>query len=228
MSTATLEHTESLLSSLNLDEAFYPAELHSENDSGLSPTLIEDLILKYLSGRGSASGRSMADHLCLPLVILEDRYSAMRSRQDISPVTSGMLGDHVYRLTDQGRERAQRAIDACAYAGPAPVPLEDYVNSVRAQNIRSEKPRRKQLEAAFADILVSPELLAQLGPATNAGRGLFIMDLQETAKQPSPSELPAVSAKQFLFLMQSSMMVRSSSSSTAHVTSRSVRRMRAF
>jgi len=174
MSTATLEHTESLLSSLNLDEAFYPAELHSENDSGLSPTLIEDLILKYLSGRGSASGRSMAEHLCLPLVILEDRYSAMRSRQDISPVTSGMLGDHVYRLTDQGRERAQRAIDACAYAGPAPVPLEDYVNSVRAQNIRSEKPRRKQLEAAFADILVSPELLAQLGPATNAGRGLFI------------------------------------------------------
>jgi predicted ATPase with chaperone activity len=174
MATDTLEHAESLLSSLNLDEAFYPPELHCENDSGLSPTLIEDLILKYLSGRGSASGRSIADHLSLPLVILEDRYAAMRARQDISPVTSGMLGDHVYRLTDQGRDRAQRAIHECAYAGAAPVPLEDYVNSVRAQNIRSEKPRRKQLEAAFADILVSPDLCAQLGPAVNAGKGLFI------------------------------------------------------
>ena len=85
-----------------------------------------------------------------------------------------MLGDYVYRLTDQGRDRAQRALRECAYAGPAPVPLEDYVNSVRAQNIRSEKPRRKQLEAAFSDILVSPELLGQLGPAINAGKGMFI------------------------------------------------------
>ena len=130
--------------------------LRSEKDSGLSPTLIEDLVLKYLSGVGSASGRAIADHLCLPLVVLENRYAAMRTRQEISPVSSGMLGDYVYRLTDQGRDRAQRAIRECAYAGPAPVPLEDYVNSVQAQNIRSEKPRRKQLEAAFADILVSP------------------------------------------------------------------------
>jgi predicted ATPase with chaperone activity len=174
MATDTLERAESLLSSLNLDEAFYPPELHCENDSGLGPTLIEDLILKYLSGRGSASGRAIADHLCLPLVILEDRYAAMRSRQDISPVTSGMLGDHVYRLTEQGRDRAQRAIHECAYAGPAPVPLADYVNSVHAQNIRAEKPRRRQLEAAFSDILVSPDLLAQLGPAVNAGKGMFI------------------------------------------------------
>jgi hypothetical protein len=77
-------------------------------------------------------------------------------------------------LTDQGRNNAQRALHECAYAGPAPVPLEDYVNSVRAQNIRSEKPRRKQLEAAFSDILISPDLLSRLGPAINAGRGMFI------------------------------------------------------
>jgi predicted ATPase with chaperone activity len=174
MATDILDHAESLLSTLNLEEGFRPQELRSENDSGLSATLIEDLILKYLSGVGSASGRAIADHVCLPLVVLDDRYSAMRARQEISPVNSGMLGDYVYRLTDQGRERAQRVIHACAYSGPAPVPLEDYVNSVRAQNIRSEKPRRKQLEAAFGDILVSPDLLGQLGPAINAGKGMFI------------------------------------------------------
>ena len=174
MATDTLEHAESLLAALSLDDGFHPQELRSEKDSGLSATLIEDLVLKYLSGVGSASGRAIADHLCLPLVVLENRYAAMRTRQEISPVSSGMLGDHVYRLTDQGRDRAQRAIRECAYAGPAPVPLEDYVNSVHAQNIRSEKPRRKQLEAAFADILVSPDLFGQLGPAINAGKGMFI------------------------------------------------------
>ncbi len=174
MATDTLERTESLLSALKLDEAFHPQEVRSEGESGLSATLIEDLVLKYLAGVGSASGRVIADHVCLPLPVLENRYAAMRSRQEIAPVSSGMLGDYVYRLTDQGRERAQRAIRECAYAGPAPVPLEDYMNSVRAQNIRSEKPRRKRLEAAFEDILVSQTLLGQLGPAINAGRGMFI------------------------------------------------------
>jgi hypothetical protein len=174
MATDTLERTESLLAALRLDESFHPQELRSEEDSGLSGTLIEDLVLKYLSGVGSASGRAIADHVCLPLAVLEKRYASMRSRQEISPVNSAMLGDYVYRLTDQGRDRAQRALRDCAYAGPAPVPLEDYVSSVRAQNIRAEKPRRKQLEAAFADILVSPELLGQFGPAINAGKGMFI------------------------------------------------------
>jgi predicted ATPase with chaperone activity len=174
MATATLEHPEAPSTPLKLEDGFHPQELRCENDSGLSATLIEDLVLKYLSGIGSASGRAIADHVCLPLVLLESRYAAMRSRQEIMPVTSGMLGDHVYRLTDQGRDRAQRAIRESAYAGPAPVPLEDYVNSVRAQNIRSEKPRRKQLEAAFSDILVSPDLVGQLGPAINAGKGMFI------------------------------------------------------
>jgi hypothetical protein len=221
MATDTLERAESLLSSLNLDDAFHPPELHCEKDSGLGPTLIEDLILKYLSGRGSASGRAIADHLCLPLVILEDRYAAIRSRQDISPVTSGMLGDHVYRLTEQGRDRAQRAIRECAYAGPAPVPLDDYVNSVHAQNIRSEKPRRKQLEAAFSDILVSPELLAQLGPAVNAGKGMLSMVPRATARQRLPSGSLAVSVKQSSFLTRSLTTARSLSCSTAPVTPRS-------
>lgn len=174
MATDTLEHAESLLAALKLDEGFRPQDIRSEKDSGLSAALIEDLILKYLSGVGTASGRAIADHLCLPLVVLENRYATLRTRQEVSPVNSAMLGDYVYRLTDQGREKAQRAIHACAYAGPAPVPLEDYANSVHSQNIRSEKPRRKQLEAAFSDILVSPDLLGQLGPAINAGKGMFI------------------------------------------------------
>jgi predicted ATPase with chaperone activity len=174
MATETLERAESLLAALKLDEGFLPQEIRSEQETGLSATLIEDLILKYLSGVGSASGRAIADHLCLPLVVLENRYAAMRTRQEISPVSSGMLGDYVYRLSDQGRDKAHRAMRECAYAGPAPVPLEDYANSVQAQNIRSEKPRRKQLEAAFSDILVAPDLLGQLGPAINAGKGMFI------------------------------------------------------
>jgi predicted ATPase with chaperone activity len=48
------------------------------------------------------------------------------------------------------------------------------VNSVEAQAIRAEAPKRKQLEKAFADISVEADMFDQLGPAVNAGSGLFL------------------------------------------------------
>jgi predicted ATPase with chaperone activity len=172
--TETLDTAETLISALGLDNSFLPPEPATLKDTGISDSLIEDLILKHLSGVGSDSGRAISDAVCLPLAILEDRFVAMRQRQEIAPAAAAMLGDHVYRLTDAGRDRALRALRECAYVGPAPVPLEDYVSSVHAQTIASERPRRPQLEKAFSDIHVEPELFCQLGPAINAGKGMFI------------------------------------------------------
>jgi predicted ATPase with chaperone activity len=172
--TATLERPGSLISELGLDDSFRPQEPSTLKETGLSETLAEDLILKLLSGIGSESGRSISDNLCLPMAVLEDRLVALRQRQEIAPTGSAMLGDHVYRLTDVGRDRALRALRESAYVGPAPVPLEDYISSVHAQTLSSERPRKAQLEQAFSDIYVEAHMLCQLGPAINAGKGMFI------------------------------------------------------
>ena len=174
MATDTLERAASLVSALKLEEGFHPQELRSENESGLSPALIEDLILKYLSGVGSASGRAIADQVCMPLVVLEDRYAAMRPGRTFRPSARGCWAIMCIGLPTKGVKERIARIRACAYAGPAPVPLEDYANSVRAQNIRSEKPRRKQLEARVFRHPCFARSLGQLGPAINAGRGMFI------------------------------------------------------
>src|SRR6185437_7387056 len=79
-----------------------------------------------------------------------------------------------YTLSDQGRQRAQTFLEACAYIGPAPVPLIDYVCSVEAQTIRAEAPKRAQLEQAFADISTDPTVFDNLGPAVNSGAGMFL------------------------------------------------------
>jgi predicted ATPase with chaperone activity len=172
--TATLPTPESLVSMLGLDDGFQPQEPLTLKDTGLNDTFVEELILKFLSGIGSESGRSISNNLCLSMAILEDRLIALRQRQEIAPSGAAMLGDHIYRLTDSGRDRALRALRDCAYVGPAPVPLEDYISSVHAQTLATERPRKAQLEKAFADIHVEPELLAQLGPAISAGKGMFI------------------------------------------------------
>jgi hypothetical protein len=162
------------LNSLLSDETFRPAEPRSIEETGLSATLIEDLMCKYLLAVGSASGREIARQVCLPFVILEDMLRSLRSRQLLVHVGSAQLGDCVYALTEQGRTRAQAASQSCAYVGSAPITLAEYVLSVEAQTVRAENPKRDQLAHAFADISVNTELFESLGPAVNSGAGLFL------------------------------------------------------
>lgn len=155
-------------------ESYFPAEPMSVEDTGLPLSLIESLMIKRLALTGICSGRKLAEHVCLPFRILEEVYQSLRARQVLVHKSSAPLNDYNYALTDAGRELAQAAMKACAYVGPAPVPLVDYVMSVEAQSIRAEAPRREQLEEAFRDILIDERLFESLGPAINSGAGLFL------------------------------------------------------
>jgi len=164
----------SLIAALGLDDSYRPREPGNLRETGLTETFVEGLILKYLLGLGSSSGRGIADALCLPFGILENLFSTLRNRQLVAHTGSAPLNDYVYALTEQGRERAQACSRSCSYMGPAPVPLADYVDSVDAQTIRAEAPRRPQLVEAFAGLSVEPDMFDRLGPAINSGRGLFL------------------------------------------------------
>lgn len=166
--------TGGLLASLLSDESFRPAEPRTLEESELPRSLVESLIMKQLLLVGNCSGRALAEQVCLPFGILEDVFQTLRTRQILAHTGSAPLGDYNYTLTEQGRDRATRAMNACAYMGAAPVPLDDYVVSVEAQTIRAEAPKRDQLVEAFQDIMVNRELFDMLGPAVNSGAGLFL------------------------------------------------------
>jgi hypothetical protein len=174
MSSETHQYQDGLLATLLSDEGFRPVPPHSLEETGLTTNLVESLICKYLAVVGSSSGRGIADYVCLPFGILEGLYQSLRSRQILVHMGSAPLNDYNYTLTEQGRERAQAMTKACAYHGPAPVPLVDYMLSVDAQTIRAEAPKRQQLQKAFADISIDPGLFEDLGPAINSGAGLFL------------------------------------------------------
>ena len=162
------------IAALLSSESFTPLEPHNLEEAGIPESLVEGLICKRLLSIGLESGRSIAEHLCLPFGIVEERLHKLRSRQLMSHRGAAALNDHVYALSEQGREFAQHAHDYCSYCGPAPVPLTDYVTSVDAQTISAECPRRPDLEQAFAGISVNPVMFARLGPAINSGAGLFL------------------------------------------------------
>jgi predicted ATPase with chaperone activity len=174
MTTAVREFRDDILAAILSDESFRPAVPRSLSDTGLSSSLVESLICKHLAIVGTSSGRAIADRICLPFGILEALFQSMRSRQLLVHCGSAPLNDYTYSLTETGRERTQTWTAACAYVGPAPVPMTDYVVSVEAQTIRAEAPRRAKLEEAFASISVDPNLFEDLGPAVNSGAGLFL------------------------------------------------------
>ncbi len=163
-----------LLSTLLSDEAFCPTEPRSIEETGLSTPFIESLMVKYVQMAGTASGRNIAEQLALPFSILESVYASLRTRQVFVHAGSAPFNDYYYTLTEQGRKQAQAAIAACAYIGPAPVPLMDYVIAVEAQAISAEAVRRQQLEEAVSGISVDASIFEKLGPAINSGAGMFL------------------------------------------------------
>jgi len=174
MVTETLEIENDLLATLLADDAFWPAEPRTLQETGLPTSLVEALILKYIALVGTSSGRNIAEQLCLPFGILEDVVGSLRTRQLLVHTGAAPFGDYYYNLTDQGTKAAQSASRSSAYVGPAPVPLMDYVISVEAQSITAEAPRREELQQAFAGISVDRTLLDMLGPAVNSGAGMFL------------------------------------------------------
>ena len=163
-----------LLAAILSDESFRPSEPTSISDTGLPVSLVESLIIKRLAIVGMNSGRQLANDIKLPFPTIESTLRTLRERRFIVHNGSAPLNDYNYTLTENGREQAQSALNNCAYAGAAPVPLMDYILSVEAQSIRAEAPKRSQLQQAFEDISIDEQLFESLGPAVNSGAGLFL------------------------------------------------------
>ncbi len=163
-----------LVVSLLTDEAFRPAEPATLEDAGLSATLVESLICKRLAVCGSATGREIAKDVCLPFTVVGEILAGLRTRKFVSHSGAALFNDFTYLITEQGINRAQEMLRDCAYVGPAPVPLAEYVRSVEAQSIAHEAPNRERLAEACRGISVDPTLFQSLGPAINSGGAMFL------------------------------------------------------
>ena len=144
-------------------------------DTGLTADKVEQLLLKCLYG-GEATGLALADQIRLPYGILEPLVERARAERLIEVRGSLGTGSGAYRylLTDLGRDRARQYIDINSYAGPAPVPLDAYVASMRALAAARGYLDRERLREGFAHLVVSDRMLEQLGPAVNANKAVFL------------------------------------------------------
>jgi hypothetical protein len=160
--------------SISAGGEFIPMEPRTFRDADLTDSEVEALILKFVLARGDASGRSIADQLKLPFILIEETLRQMKYDQLVGHKGSAPMNDYVFQLSDLGRERARRYVEHCTYFGSAPVALRDYIAGVKAQSLETQHPSAEDLQRAFADLLINKRMLTRLGPAINSGRGLFL------------------------------------------------------
>lgn len=163
-----------VLSALLAGENFWPSDPASLQELGLTEPFLESLVCKLLRSSGNLSGRTIASELCLPFRMVETMMERLKNRRTVMHCGSASLNDYIFGLTDEGRRRAEQYHSECAYVGPAPVPLQDYIISVEAQAICDQPVRREELEDAFYNVSISTELMDMLGPAINSASGLFL------------------------------------------------------
>ncbi|MEM9944178.1 MAG: AAA family ATPase, partial [Planctomycetota bacterium] len=153
---------------------FFPEEPNSLAEAKINESVIEELVAKFLLAVGEATIRRISDQIGMPFHIVDKVVVRMKHEQLLGYIDSAAMNDYTCRLTEVGRTRAKRYSDLCSYFGAAPVAFSDYVDSVNAQTINDQNPSQEDLERAFSDLLIDPNMMIKLGPAVNSGRGMFL------------------------------------------------------
>lgn len=153
-----------------------PAAPESLKEAGLTSAFVNDLILKSLYLRGALLGRDLAQYMCLPFKVIRDCLKFLKDEKCIEVAGGDLVGEVSYRftLTDLGRQRAHDAMKQCAYVGPAPVPLEDYVEQTYRQAVTGISCSPDTIQASFGHLVLRDELFSAIGPAIISGKSVFI------------------------------------------------------
>ncbi|MFO1005585.1 MAG: AAA family ATPase [Planctomycetaceae bacterium] len=154
--------------------AFTPIVPRSLQDAGLTESEVSSLILKYLIHRGVESGGRIAKHIGLCYPVIEQVLRQLKNDKLVVYKSSMAGGDFQYELTELGRERAHNLSRTCTYFGTAPVPLSQYIASVKAQTITGLKPPLSAIRNALGELNINGSLLSSVGQAIHSGRGMFL------------------------------------------------------
>jgi hypothetical protein len=153
---------------------FIPKEPATMEEAGLGPIDVEALILKQLLIGGSGTGRKIAEQIKLPFGIVQELLRGLKQQLLVSYKAQASMGDFDHELTVEGEKRARWHVDRCTYCGSAPVPLREYIRSIKRQSVKRVRPKMSDLASAFSDLSLPAATISQIGQAIHAGRGLFL------------------------------------------------------
>jgi hypothetical protein len=159
--------------------SFLPPPINKVEDTGLSPLWLQDLALKILYFQGYLSGFKVAEEMSLPFAGVVDQILEALKREKFVEVKSSQQiglgeGSYQYAITGAGIARAREALERSQYAGPAPVPLKVYNNSILKQSRGRTTITNQSLHQALSNLILNERTFQRIGPAVNSGMSIFL------------------------------------------------------
>ena len=154
-----------------------PVQPRTLVDTGLTNTMLRDILLKTVFRKSLETTREIASALCLTSGLTQQLVDQARDAglmQATGTMHAGSSGEMGFQLTDQGKARAMDALSQSEYYGPMPVPLETYKMQVKAQSIKNIRMTRDLLTKSMGHLILPEGLLDQLGPAVGSGRSVLL------------------------------------------------------
>ncbi len=158
---------------------FVPPPLSLIEDTGLSALWLQDLALKIMYFQGYMTGFKMAEEIALPFNGIVDQILESLKREKFVEVKSSQQmglgeGSYQYALTGAGIARAREAMERSQYAGPAPVPLKVYNESILRYSKGRPMVGSRDLRQALSELVLNERTYQRLGPAINSGTSIFL------------------------------------------------------
>lgn len=153
----------------------------------VSRSLVEETMLRQAYKKHSTSLFSLCDSLKISIQLTLSIFNFFRD-QGLVEVTGLNGHDYQFHLTEKGRSFAARILHSCQYVGPVPVSIESYTKTVLAQ--KSELSiTRSLLRGAFQGLILTDDLLDQLGPALTTKSPIFLYGPSGNGKTMIASQL---------------------------------------
>ena len=157
---------------------FSPPTITQIEDTGLSSLWIQDLALKIFYFQGYMSGFRVAEEMALPFTGVVDQIMDALKREKFVEVKSSQMGlgegAYTYAITGAGIARAREALERSQYAGPAPVPLETYNESMIHQSRGRTMVNNRTMRQILSHMVISEKIFQRIGPAVNSGTSIFL------------------------------------------------------
>jgi hypothetical protein len=140
-------------------------------------SLLSDLTLRLLYYQGATPGVALAEFLRLPWAGVVEAVVDFGVAEKLLDLRGGKgfgRASVELMLTEKGREHARDALERSTYVGPAPVPLQQYVDLITRQAQEQPVINQSQMLRGLAHLTVGADVTDKLGPAINSSRSLFL------------------------------------------------------
>jgi hypothetical protein len=164
------------------ENGFSLAAPQSIQDLGLPPLFLGQLALKHCFYMDVFTLGDLAERLKVSPSIVSQVLDSLKSAKwvevrgpdPMNPVVSSMTLANRHTLSDGGRRQASQLLEFDAYTGPVPVMLPEYWRQVTRQSIGSAGVTPHHIHQALQGLVLSPEILEQVGVAAVSGKPLFL------------------------------------------------------